>query len=266
MDDIAILLADGLKFPEGPSFAPDGSLWAVELLGESLLRLKNGRVDRFLVGGKPNGTVINGDNEIWFCDAGRNEIRCLYPNTGLTVTLVSQVQGEDLNQPNDLAFDRQGSLVFTCPGNSRTEPTGYVCVYQRDGLVRKVAEGKYFPNGLAFDAMGDRLIVAETYRHRLWKGDWDPEGCTWSNTQIFSETGGPTGPDGMAFDGGGNLYVAVYGLGKIKVIDTEGRIVDEIIVPGNNPTNCAFDPTGELGLVVTEAEHGRLWAFKDRKF
>ena len=38
----------------------------------------------------------------------------------------------------------------------------------------------------------------------------------------------------------------------------DGRITGAIDLPGQNPTNCAFDPSGRLGLVVTEAEKGLL--------
>lgn len=66
------------------------------------------------------------------------------------------------------------------------------------------------------------------------------------------------GPDGLAFDAEGNLYVAVFGTGTIKVISPAGVMLHRILLPGSNPTNCAFDPAGELGLVVTEAETGQL--------
>ena len=40
------LLADGLDFPEGPAFAPDGSLWFVEYKGGRLVRLGGGQPER----------------------------------------------------------------------------------------------------------------------------------------------------------------------------------------------------------------------------
>ncbi len=41
-------------------------------------------------------------------------------------------------------------------------------------------------------------------------------------------------------------------------VDEDGTIVEHLTTPGNNPTNCAFDPSGRLGLVVTEAERGEI--------
>ena len=263
------VIARGLQFPEGPAFAPDGSLWLVELKGESLVQYKDGELRRVHVGGGPNGIAIDATGRIWFCDSGRKEIRCYNPNSEEIKTVATEADGEILNKPNDLAFDSRGNLLFTCPGESRKEPGGYACVLMKDGTVKKITDEKYFPNGLAFTDGGKSLVMAETYKHRLWKGDWDAEKAEWSNEKIWCEIGGPNGPggpDGMAFDEEGNLYAAVYGTGSIRVAGADGKLINEIKLPAQNPTNCAFDPSGELGLVVTEAESGTLLSIEiDKK-
>lgn len=254
-------MATELKFPEGPAFASDGSLWAVELNGESLIQYKDGKLQRFHVGGMPNGIAIDAEDNIWFCDAGERSIRKFNAFTQQTETMASHVDGEVLNKPNDLAFDNKENIVFTCPGESRHEPTGYACVLMKNGTVKKITTQKYFPNGLAFTKDGKGLVIAETYKHRLWKGDWNATAGEWTNGKVWCEVGGPDGPggpDGLAFDSAGNLYVAVYGTGKIKMVNLDGKVMEEISLPGKNPTNCAFDPAKEQSLVVTEAENGWL--------
>jgi gluconolactonase len=266
-EKIDTLISD-LQFPEGPAFAPDGSLWLVELKGGSLIHYKEGIIRRIEVGGAPNGIAIDSEGRIWFCDSALNAIRCYIPKMQKVKTIVSHVGREILNKPNDLAFDRAGNLVFTCPGESRKEPTGVVCVLSKEGRVKKIATGKYFPNGLAFTDNGKKLIIAETYKHRLWTGDWDSEKAAWSMEKLFCDIGGPNGPggpDGMAFDEEGNLYVAVYGTGSLRMTDKDGMFIKEFKLPGANPTNCAFDPSGILGLVVTEAATGRLLSMKLNK-
>lgn len=254
-------LTEGLAFPEGPAFGPDGSLWAVELKGGRLVQYKNGSLVCHHVGGAPNGIAIDGEGMIWFCDAGNNAIRTFNPVTKESTTVVKSVDGEPLAKPNDLAFDAAGNLLFTCPGNSRQQPTGYACVLMKNGTVKKFTTGKYFPNGLAFTADGKELILVETYKHRLWKGAWDVENGGWMAEEVWCHVGGPDGPggpDGMAFNNDGNLYVAVYGTGQIRVVNPTGEVIQKIVLPANNPTNCAFDPSGTLGLVITEAEKGLL--------
>ena len=255
------VLAKGLRFPEGPAFDLEGNLWAVELKGEALVQWKDGLLTRHHVGGMPNGIAIHKSGNIWFCDSGDFSVRRFDPANRLTTDLATHVDGERLNRPNDLAFDSHGNLVFTCPGESRQEPTGYACVLMRNGTIKKITSAKYFPNGLAFSNDGQFLVIAETYRHRLWIGEWNADKGEWDNERIWCDIGGPDGPggpDGMAFHKNGKLYVAVYGTAKIKVVDESGMVCSDINLPGRNPTNCAFVPGKQEGLIVTEAENGQL--------
>ncbi|MGY6249826.1 SMP-30/gluconolactonase/LRE family protein [Bosea thiooxidans] len=256
------VLATGLRFPEGPVFAPDGTLWWVEVEGGGLgwlPRTKTADVERGFVptGGRPNGAAIGPDGLIWFCDQGECAIRRLDPVTGKTETIVSRIDGAALGKPNDLAFDAAGNLIFTCPNDARTEPSGYVCRLTRDGELSRIAEGLYFPNGLAFLQDG-RLVIAETYRHRLWIGGWDAGAGRWLAPAPWVEVGGPIGPDGVAVGPDGLLHVALFGQGVIRRVDGAGTIVGEIATPGAKPTNCCFDPEKSGRLIVTEAERGEL--------
>ena len=258
------VLAAGLAFPEGPLFDGRGGLWCVELKGGGLVRLAadlSGPAERFPTGGAPNGLALGSDGRIYFTDSAMNAIRRFDPASGSIDTVVDSCAGQALDGPNDLAFDREGNLAFTCPGDSRVNPVGYVCLARRGGTCARIAEGLNFPNGLAFSADGDELVVAETYRHRLWRGRWDARAGKWLEARIWADAGGPVGPDGMAFGADGRLYVAVYGKGAVKVFDGDGSLAAAYPTPGANPTNLAFDPGSRLGLVVTEAERGELLGF-----
>ncbi len=250
------VLAQGLRFPEGPAFAPDGDLWCVELKGGGLCRLGGtGTPARIPTGGEPNGIAIAGDGSVWFCDAA-GSVRLHVPGQGGTRTLLRQD-----GRPNDLAFDGHGNLLFTCPNDGRQQPQGFVCCRAPDGTIERIAEGLYFPNGLAFH--GDELVLAETYRQRLWRGRWDGRARRWDGRVWAEGLVGAPGPDGLAFAADGLLWVAVYGSGQVMAVDPEGRIVRRLELPGRNPTNCAFDPLGRHGLVVTEAERGEILSFPD---
>ncbi len=251
-------LAQGLRFPEGPAFAADGALWCVELKGGGLCRWRDGALSRVAIGGEPNGIAIDGHGQVWFCDAGNHSVRVHDPRDGSTRTAVDCLNGAALGKPNDLAFDALGNLLFTCPNDGRQEPLGYICSLGLDGVVTCVASGLYFANGLAFTADGSELVIAETYRQRLWRGRWDAAARRWDGRVWATGLEGAPGPDGMAFAADGALWVAVYGSGQVMAVDPAGRIVQRIDLPGRNPTNCAFDPSGRLGLVVTEAERGEI--------
>lgn len=256
------LLAEGLSFPEGPTFASDGTLWCVELRGGALVCLRDKEVTRVPTGGAPNGAAVDGEDRVWFCDAGQNAIRRFDPRSGEIETITTHVNGQSLNKPNDLAFDDAGNLAFTCPGDSRREPSGYVCCLSCDCSVSIVAGGLFFPNGLAFTADGRELVVAETYRQRLWRGPWDAWRREWPAPRVWADgLRGVPGPDGMALGADGYFYVAVFGSSRVQILAPDGSEAGTLVLPGRHPTNCAFDPTGRLGLVVTEAEQGALWSF-----
>ena len=70
--------------------------------------------------------------------------------------------------------------------------------------------------------------------------------------------GGAPGPDGIAVNVRGEIAVAVYGAGHVQLRGSGGELVAAANLPGNNPTNVAFDPSGNLGLIATEAERGLL--------
>ncbi len=253
------LLAQQLQFPEGPAFDANGDLWFVELEGGCLTRWSNGDLTRHTCGGSPNGLAFDARGRAWFCDAGQNAVRCYDPAAGQSTIIVDQIDGAPLLMPNDLAFDRSGNLLFTCPGDSGDTPAGYVCCLRPDGTLVKIAEQLYFPNGLAFMDNGATLVVAETYRQRLWRGAWDSERCRWIGAQPWAEVGElPDGPDGMAVGADGLLYVAIYSGGCVKAVNPAGQVAAVYPLPGRCPTNVAFDPTGKLGMVITEAEQGQL--------
>ncbi|MHC4562678.1 MAG: SMP-30/gluconolactonase/LRE family protein [Planctomycetota bacterium] len=262
------ILADGLAFPEGPVFDTSGDLWCVELTSGDLTRWRNGQIERFPTGGAPNGAAVDRQGRIWFCDSSDtyDAIRRLDPTTGVVETLCEYAGDRRLNKPNDLAFDAAGNCIFTCPHYSDDQPPSFVCCLRPNGTCSVIAEPFEFSNGLALTD-GDRtLIVAETQTNRLWKGPWDSATCTWTDPDPWGdvgEPGGPGGPDGMAFGADGLLYVAVYGSSQIRVVGADGAVVTAYDLPDKNPTNCAFDPSGRLGLVITGAETGLLLSLPD---
>lgn len=259
-------IISGLNFPEGPVFDFDGNLWFVEIKGGNLSRWNGKNLDRFDVDGTPNGAMIDRKGNIWFCDSGRGEIR-LFDSFRKTFKTICDrtVDNIRLKRPNDLIFDASGNLLFSDHADGREEPASTICVLPKGGnRARIISKNKYFTNGLALRADTKTLIFAETYRQQLWICEWDADKLELRNERSFAKAGnGPWGPDGIAFDEQENLFVSVFNEGKIHIYDKNGQLTNSISCHGTRPTNCAFDPVGKLGLVVTEAERGEIISYPE---
>jgi gluconolactonase len=128
--------------------------------------------------------------------------------------------------------------------------------------AKVISSNKYFTNGLAVTKDSKTLIFAETYKQQLWTACWDSLKLELHNERIFAKTGGaPQGPDGIAFAENESLIVTVFNEGRVNIYSSEGRLIDWIKTEGSRPTSCTFDPSGKLGLVVTEAERGEILSF-----
>jgi gluconolactonase len=259
-----VLLA-GLRFPEGPCFDKVGNLWFVEIEGGCLSKWDGRKLNRYDINGTPNGAVVDSKGFVWFCDSQRGEIRKFNPLDESIETVCSRLSdGTRLQKPNDLIFDKKGNLLFSDHADGREEPISTVCVLPIGQYTADViSDNKYFTNGLAFMKYGNKLIFSETYRQTLWIGDWDVERCILNNEKVFAKAGkGPWGPDGIAFDSEEHLYATIFNEHTIAVYNKKGDKLKELVCEGGRPTSCAFDPSGLLGLVVTEAERGELLSFK----
>ena len=257
-------LLSGLNFPEGPVFDFDGNLWFVEIKGGNLSHWDGNKLNRFNLSGTPNGAMVDSKGDIWFCDSEFGEIRVFYTKMNISATVCKgTTNGTLLKRPNDLIFDAAGNLLFSDHADGRENPESTICVLPNGAEQAKVIlDKKLFTNGLALCNKGKTLIFAETYNQQLWIADWDAEKLELSNERPFAKAGeGPWGPDGIAFDEHENLYVTIFNEHKIYVYAPNGEIINQIDFVGSRPTSCAFDPSGKLGLVVTEAERGEIISF-----
>jgi len=75
----------------------------------------------------------------------------------------------------------------------------------------------------------------------------------------FAFLPGGEGPDGMAFDEAGNLYVAHYGGGRVAVFAQSGEMIERIPIPGAKVTNVAFGGADRRTLVITDVETASLY-------
>jgi sugar lactone lactonase YvrE len=243
-----MLFATGIPFPEGPAFLPDGSLVVCARRDHYLVRVApDGSVARFLdmPGLRPNGCKRHRDGRL-FVAAMTGPSIVAVDASGAIEPVVTEADDGPLRGPNDLVFGSDGALYFTDPG-MEFERVGRVCRARERGRPAEVlARGLCYPNGIVVSADDAALLVAETCTLRILRIDLRSPG----EPETFAQLEGGLGPDGMALDVDGNLYVAHPTEGCVTVVDPDGRIRERISLEGRMPTNVAF-------------RHGSLYVTED---
>ncbi len=259
----AEVFAEGFTSPEGPAFDRAGNLFFVDWDEDAIYRVTPaGEVSLFLrSGGIPTGLAFHRDGRLFLADSGRNEVLAITP-AGEMAVMASAFEGKPLRGPNDLAFASNGDLYFTDPkGTNLDNPAGSVYLLRPDGTLERFATGFAFPNGVMTreTAEGRTLYLAETWTRLIHRFALDAHGRAASHERFAQLEPAGEGPDGMAFDVEGNLYVAHYGIGAVIVLDPSGREIDRLPTGGARPTNVAFWGTA---LYVTEVERGQVLRFE----
>jgi sugar lactone lactonase YvrE len=111
-----------------------------------------------------------------------------------------------------------------------------------------------FANGLAFDAGGVHLYVAETFGNAVFRIPVRDDGSAGDREEVAALPGSL--PDGLAFDTSGDLYVGCYEPSQVLRIARDGRLDvvyrDVTAHTLAHPTNVAF-----RGTVLFTANLGR---------
>jgi gluconolactonase len=262
MEHTMEVFVSGFNSLEGPAFDREGNLCFVNWLSSAILvATPDGEVSEFYnTGGIPAGLAFHPDGSLYVADEGK-DIHGLIRITpdGEATILVNEFEGKPLNGANDLVFDANGIVYFSDPWETSLEnPVGGFYRYFPDGTLEQIDTGLAFPNGVALTHDGSAVILAETYRNRLLRYDIAPDG-TMGPRQHWADTYVPPGPDGMAFDDAGNLYVAHFSAGAVDVYAPDGTYSHKIAVPGPSVTNVAFGGEDGRTLAITEVETGSVY-------
>ena len=266
--------------PEAPVLLSDGRWAVVEMSPEngcvSVISLDGLAKNIVARTGRPNGMVVDSHGSLWVAESMNPPSLKKVELNGSVEVILTGGDGVDFLFPNDVAFGPDGALYMTDSGVSRpifqeARETG-LSYPEIDGKVFRIDlssrnamildDGLQFANGLAF-GIDDALYVTATITGLVYRYEWNGDG-TLGPREVFTDLvdrnrkSAFTGGDGLAVGSNGFLYCAVVGQGDVTVVDTDGLVVNRIIVGGEQPTNVAFGPRDSGDLYVTVKDAGTL--------
>jgi gluconolactonase len=281
------VIAEGLKFPEGPVVMPDGSVIVVEIQRGTVTRCWKGKSEVIATpSGGPNGLALGQDGALYLCNNGGfvwherdgmtipghaakdysgGRIERIDLATGKVERVYDTVGDYKLSGPNDIVVDRAGNLWFSDLGKNyaRTLDRGGVYCAKPDGSkIVEVAYGGTGFNGIGLSPDEKVVYAAETDTGKLWA--WDRIGETDVAAAPLGQIGrhvftypGHVFFDSLAVEADGRVCVATILNGGVTAIQPDGQW-EHHAFPDILVTNIAFGGADMRDAYVTLSATGKL--------
>ena len=285
------LVAEGLKFPEGPIAMRDGSVILTEIEGRRVIRVApDGKIKVVAeIDGGPNGLAVGPDNALYLANNGGalqfhvrggvnvvgpaprehkgGSIQRIDPTTGVVTTLHTHCGERALLSPNDLVFDKQGGMWFTDYGPSHSTHKMYGGLFYAahdDSKIICARDRLLSPNGVGLSPDEKTVYVADTLTGRLWAFDVAAPGELTAQIspmvpgRVVATLPGLQFLDSLAVEACGTVCVATLAKGGITAFASNGT-TQHFAVPDPFVTNICFGGDDMRDVWITASGTGRLY-------
>jgi sugar lactone lactonase YvrE len=210
----------------------------------------------------PAGLAVDGQGNVYIADAGNNRVRKVSPGGTITTFAGNGKQGfsgdggpatsATMTSPERVATDSKGNVYIAVNYNYRVRKVsrgGTITTFAGGGSSvgdggPATSAGLRDPRGVAVDGQGN-VYIADFSDHRVRKVSPGGTITTFAGTGTggFSGDGGPAtsarlnGPDGLAVDGQGNVYIGdsqSYRVRKVATSATATRTYAGFYSPSRN--------------------------------
>ncbi len=257
-----IYVGDFTQGLEGPAVLKNGDLYFVNPHKNGTIGRVNSSINKFevFIDSLANGSVANGirvgrDGQMYLADYVNHNVLKLNPETKEVVIFANDSL---MNQPNDLAISSNGTLFASDP--NWKEETGNIWKINTSGEITLLELAMGTTNGIEVGSGDSLLYVNESAQRKVWVYDLSGSGEI-SNKRLLIEFE-DFGLDGMRCDVEGNLYIARYGKGVVAVVSPQGKLLYEVKLTANKPTNVAFGGSEGKTVYVTCQDRGYIETFE----
>jgi DNA-binding beta-propeller fold protein YncE len=203
----------------------------------------------------PVGLAVGPGGRIAVADSKNHRIQVFSPE-GRPVLVFGSEGGfpGGFEEPHDVAFDRDGNIYVADTWNHR------VSRFSPDGTLDREFSGEFYgPRGIAVDANGERIYVADTGRHTVRV--LNANGEILRIGEQGTEEGKLWEPTGIALGPNGEIVVAEMLNARISVFDPNGEFLRVLRppFPEDNSSNEMHVAVSEKGHVyLTDSRYGRI--------
>jgi gluconolactonase len=245
-------------FLEGPCLDAAGNLYLVDVPYGRIFRVTPAKEWSVIAeyDGEPNGLALLPDGQHLVIADYKQGLLKLALTGGLPQPLLPRRNSERFKGPNDVVVARNGDIYFTDQGQTGLhDPTGRVFRLTPQGRLECLLGNGPSPNGLTLSPEEDVLFVAMTRDNAVWRVPLLADGST-AKVGRFASFHGTSGPDGMAMDAEGRLFVAHASLGCVFVLSSQGEVMARLqTCRGHTVTNLHL--SGGRAL-ITESQTGSV--------
>jgi len=196
----------------------------------------------------------------WLLAAGRGFVRLDLDGSLQTIAEVAP----DGARMNDGACDPQGRFWAGSMAGDHRAGGGALYRLDRRGRVELMLSGLTIPNGLGWSPERGTMYLIDSGPRLVHAYAFDPDTGAISEGRVLLAVAEELGaPDGMTVDAAGDLWVAIYGGGRVHRYSPDGVLLQALTVPTEQSTSCAFAGPGLHRLYVTTATED--WTDEQRR-